>query len=137
GGVVGPIQSRHRLRQRPRRNARRSRSAGVVSQGSRARLRAGGRTPEDTGSVEREMISSRANTVPRRIAILVMVLAAGVLPALAHADDWGLALRDATPPPGAEVTAVQSGALADAAGIEVGDVIVKVQGKPLANATQF
>jgi curli biogenesis system outer membrane secretion channel CsgG/Flp pilus assembly protein TadD len=57
--------------------------------------------------------------------------------ATASAQHMGLVVRDAAAPAGAEVTAVTPGAPASRAGLQAGDVIVKVQGTPIANADQF
>jgi tetratricopeptide (TPR) repeat protein len=66
-----------------------------------------------------------------------VAICAGLLSLCVDAQQWGIQVRNAQNSAGAEVVAVTPGTPAEVAEIRPGDVIVQVQGRPIANALQF
>jgi tetratricopeptide (TPR) repeat protein len=79
-----------------------------------------------------------ANRMNRSAAGRVcLVLLAVALPLTAVAQQWGIQVRNAQGGAGAEVISVSAGTPAESAEIRLGDIIVRAQGRTVANAFQF
>jgi Flp pilus assembly protein TadD len=70
----------------------------------------------------------------RRLAIgsALWLVAIGVL-----AQTWGFGVRDLPAAPGVEITAVGNGTPAERAGLREGDLLLRVDGAPIAGAREF
>lgn len=70
----------------------------------------------------------------RRLALAAMTW---LVASSALAQTWGFAVRDLPAPPGVEITAVGNGTPAERAGLREGDLILRLDGTPIAGAREF